>query len=196
MAMMIAIKVTMTLMIMMVVTIAMMIVIKVAMTLIIVMIVMIIMVIPITSVMTKTPVNCVHMIYVLFTYLLMQSLFIDISSLHSSWYWETFMKSNCQIAQLLMSKYRQKSDQFFYAMSDFCENCNPHIIPPPLVNVWLVFDLPKHVSWLCLHFQRFLSVWKMRVYCMLKEAVWACSIVCMSGFQINSVEMHCTCHQL
>ena len=25
----------------------------------------------------------------------------------------------------------------------------PHIIPPPLVNVWLIFDLQKYVNWLC-----------------------------------------------
>ena len=34
-------------------------------------------------------------------------------------------------------------------MSDFCKNCNPHsydIIPPPLVNVWLIFDLQKYVN--------------------------------------------------
>ena len=28
--------------------------------------------------------------------------------------------------QFLRSKNRQKGDQFFYQMSDFCENCNPH----------------------------------------------------------------------
>ena len=26
----------------------------------------------------------------------------------------------------------------------------PHIIPPPLVNVWLIFDLQKYVNWLCM----------------------------------------------
>ena len=44
---------------------------------------------------------------------------------------------------------RQKGDQFFYQMSDFCENCailTPHILPPLLVNVWLIFDLQKHVN--------------------------------------------------
>ena len=47
-------------------------------------------------------------------------------SLHSGWYWETFIQPSCQIAQFLRSKTRQKCDQFFYQMSDFCENCNPH----------------------------------------------------------------------
>ena len=75
-------------------------------------------------------------------------------SLHSSWYWETFVQSSCQIAQFLRSKNRQKGDQFFYKMSDFCEICNPHfsyhtcITALALVNVCLIFDLQKHVNWL------------------------------------------------
>ena len=36
-------------------------------------------------------------------------------------------------------------------MSNFCENCKPHrvtphIIPPLLVNVWLIFNLQRHVN--------------------------------------------------
>ena len=31
----------------------------------------------------------------------------------------------------------------------------PHIIPPPFVNVWLIFDLQKHVTLLFLHFKVF-----------------------------------------
>ena len=51
----------------------------------------------------------------------------------------------------------------------------PCIILPLLVNVWLIFGLRKHINWLCLHFQRFLLVWKMRV---IACSVWACSFVC------------------
>ena len=47
-------------------------------------------------------------------------------SLHLSWYWETFIQSSYQIAQFLRSKSRQKGDQFFYQMPDFCENYNPY----------------------------------------------------------------------
>ena len=36
------------------------------------------------------------------------------------------MQSSCQFAKLLRSKNKQKSDQLFYQMSDFRENCNPH----------------------------------------------------------------------
>ena len=53
-----------------------------------------------------------------------------------------------QIAQL-KSKNRQEGDQFFYQMSDFCENCNPYSSKsytpsPPLVNVWLIHDFQRH----------------------------------------------------
>ena len=47
--------------------------------------------------------------------------------LHSSWFWDTLIQSsNCQIAQFMRSKIGQTGEQFFYQMSDFCENCNPH----------------------------------------------------------------------
>ena len=49
-------------------------------------------------------------------------------SMYSSWYWETFIQFSCQIVQFLRSKNRQKGDQFFYQMPDFCENCNPHFL--------------------------------------------------------------------
>ena len=38
-----------------------------------------------------------------------------------------------------------------YQMSDFCENCNPHFsyhTTGAVGNVWLIFDLQKHVNWL------------------------------------------------
>ena len=57
------------------------------------------------------------------------------------------------MAQILRSKNSQKGDQFLYQMSDFCENCNAyssyHTIAIGIGNVWLIFDLQKHVNWLC-----------------------------------------------
>ena len=99
-------------------------------------------------------------------------------SLHSSWYWETFIQSSCQIVQFLRFKNRQKGDQFFYQMPYFCENCNPpHIIPLQLVNVWLIFDLQKHVTDFVYIFKDLLAVWKVGIYCMLKQAIWAFSFM-------------------
>ena len=63
-------------------------------------------------------------------------------SLNWSWYWETFIKSSCQNAQFLRSINRQEGDQFFYQMSDFCKNCNPHssyhttAVGEYLVDIW------------------------------------------------------------
>ena len=87
-----------------------------------------------------------------------------------------FYSSSCQVAQFFRSKNRQKGDQFFNQMSDFCENCNPVSYHTSAVGECLDrpnIDLQKHVNWLSLHFWRFLSVWKMGVYCMLKQAVWS-----------------------
>ena len=85
-------------------------------------------------------------------------------SLHSSWHWETFIQSSCQIVQFFRFINRQKGDQFFYQLSDFCENCNPHssyhTLPPPLVNVWLIFDLEKHETDFVYMFKDFSSIWK------------------------------------
>ena len=51
----------------------------------------------------------------------------------------------------IRAKNKQKGDQFLYQMSDFCENCNPHSSchTTAIGNVWLIFDLQKHVNWLC-----------------------------------------------
>ena len=65
-------------------------------------------------------------------------------------------------------------------MSDFCENCNPHssyltphIIPPPLVSVWLIFDLQKHVNWLCLHFSKGGYLYSAGVNILPKEQIFS-----------------------
>ena len=53
-----------------------------------------------------------------------------------------FSLASCQNAQYLRSKSRQKGDQFFYQMFDFCENCNPHssyhttAVGKCLVDIW------------------------------------------------------------
>ena len=117
-------------------------------------------------------------------------------SLHSSWYWKTFtgtfIQFSCQIAQFLMSKNRQKGDQFFNQMSDFCKNYYPHFsyhttaVGECLVDIWFAETCQTDF---CLHFKRFLSVWNMRVYCMLKQAVWACSFVLTSLLVENT--SHC-----
>ena len=42
----------------------------------------------------------------------------------------------------------------------------PHIIPPPLVNVWLIFDLQKYVNWLCVILEVNPCFQKAHVFCM------------------------------
>ena len=82
-------------------------------------------------------------------------------SLHSSWYRETFIQSSCQIYKFLKSQNRQKGDQFFYQMSDSCENCNPHS--------------SYHTTTIgeCLVDIRFAETFKL--------AVWACSFAYITG---------------
>ena len=94
------------------------------------------------------------------------------------------------MAQILRSKNRQKGDQFLYQMSDFCENCNPHSLyhTTAVGNVWLISDLQKHVHWLWNSHKDFLSVLKMGVYCMLKQAVWAYSFVCILNTKLPNLE--------
>ena len=54
----------------------------------------------------------------------------------------------------------------------------PHIIPPPLVNIWLIFDLQKYVRWLWM----FLEVnpcFHPHVFCMdLQPAADPYNVVC------------------
>ena len=67
-------------------------------------------------------------------------------------------------------------------MSDFCENCNPHssyIIPPPLVNIWLIFDLQKYVKWLCMFLEVNPCFQKAHLFCMdLQPAADPYNVVC------------------
>ena len=66
-------------------------------------------------------------------------------------------------------------------MSDFCENCNPtpHIIPPPLVNIWLIFDLSKYVRWLCMFLEVNPCFQKAHVFCMdLQPTADPYNVVC------------------
>ena len=42
----------------------------------------------------------------------------------------------------------------------------PHIIPPPLVNVWLIFDLQKYVNWLCVFWEVNPCFQRAHIFCM------------------------------
>ena len=92
-------------------------------------------------------------------------------------YWHTFLQ--CQIAQL-KSRNRQKGGQFFYQMSDFCENCNPYFsksyTPPPLVNVWLIHDFQRHETEIVYMFKDsyWFELWGF-IVCSNKQFEWAWS---------------------
>ena len=88
---------------------------------------------------------------------------------------------SCQNAQFLRSKNKQNGDQFFYQISDFCENCNPpHVIPPPLVNTWLTFDMQKYVNWLCVFLEVNPCFQRAHVFCMDPQpAVDPYNVVCI-----------------
>ena len=55
----------------------------------------------------------------------------------------------------------------------------PHIIPLPLVNVWLIFDLQKYVNWLCVFLKVNPFFQKAQVFCMdLQPAADPYNVVC------------------
>ena len=55
----------------------------------------------------------------------------------------------------------------------------PHIIPLPLVNVWLIFDLQKYVNWLCVFSKVNPCIQKAQVFCMdLQPAADPYNVVC------------------
>ena len=55
----------------------------------------------------------------------------------------------------------------------------PHIIPPPLVNVWLIFDLQKYVNWLCVFLGVNPCFQRAHVFCMdLQPAADPYNVVC------------------
>ena len=57
----------------------------------------------------------------------------------------------------------------------------PHIIPLPLVNVWLIFDLQKYVNWLCVFSKVNPFFQKAQVFCMdLHPAADPYNVVCTS----------------
>ena len=61
----------------------------------------------------------------------------------------------------------------------------PHIIPLPLVNVWLIFDLQKYVSWLCVFSKVNPCFQKAQVFCMdLQPAADPYNVVCTVRSQI------------
>ena len=58
----------------------------------------------------------------------------------------------------------------------------PHIIPLPLVNVWLIFDLQKYVNWLCVFSKVNPFFQKAQVFCMdLQPAADPYNVVCSQG---------------
>ena len=55
----------------------------------------------------------------------------------------------------------------------------PHIIPPPLVNVWLIFDLQKYVNWLCVFLEVNPCFQRAQVFCIdLQPAADPYNVVC------------------
>ena len=55
----------------------------------------------------------------------------------------------------------------------------PHIIPLPMVNVWLIFDLQKYVNWLCVFSKVNPFFQKAQVFCMdLQPATDPYNVVC------------------
>ena len=55
----------------------------------------------------------------------------------------------------------------------------PHILTPPLVNVWLIFDLQKYVNWLCVFLEVNSCFQRAHVFCMdLQPAADLYNVVC------------------
>ena len=55
----------------------------------------------------------------------------------------------------------------------------PHIIPPPLVNIWLIFNLQKYVKWLCMFLEVNPCFQKAHIFCMdLQPAADPYNVVC------------------
>ena len=55
----------------------------------------------------------------------------------------------------------------------------PHILPPPLVNIWLMFDLQKYVKWLCMFLEVHPCFQKAHVFGMdLQPAADPYNVVC------------------
>ena len=79
-------------------------------------------------------------------------------------------------------------------MSDFCKIAilTPNIIPPPLVNVWLIFDLQKYVNWLCVFLEVNPCFQKAHVFCMdLQPAADPYNVVCKSSLLFSNYALLC-----
>ena len=76
-------------------------------------------------------------------------------SLNWSWYWE-FERLLFSLAVKIPNFWGPKIDKKVINFSTKClisvkiAILTAHIIPPPLVNIWLIFDLQKYVKWLCM----------------------------------------------
>ena len=68
----------------------------------------------------------------------------------------------------------------------------PHIIPLPLVNVWLIFDLQKYVNWLFVFSKVNPFFQKAQVFCMdLQPAADPYNVVCRSEVLLD---LQTKCH--
>ena len=64
----------------------------------------------------------------------------------------------------------------------------PHIIPLPLVSVWLIFDLQKYVNWLCVFLKVNPFFQKAQVFCMdLQPAADPYNVVCKHNHMFTKV---------
>ena len=60
----------------------------------------------------------------------------------------------------------------------------PHIIPLPLVNIWLILDLQKYVNWLCVFLEVNPCFQRAHVFCMdLQPAADPYNVVCNTKTQ-------------
>ena len=86
----------------------------------------------------------------------------------TSWYWETLFS----LAVKIPNFWGPKKDKKVINSSTKClisvkiAIMTPHIIPLPLVNVWLIFDLQKYVNWLCVFLKVNPCFQKAQVFCM------------------------------
>ena len=99
------------------------------------------------------------------------------------------MKPSCQIAQFLWSKNRKTGDQFFYQMSDFCENCNPHTsyhttaVGECLVHIRLAETLKLTLFTFS------------KIFIGLKNGILLHAQTGSNVYKLMYTTLHCTCHQ-
>ena len=102
-------------------------------------------------------------------------------SLNWSWYWEILFS----LAVKMPNFWGQKIDKNVINSFTKClisvniAILTPHIIPPPLVNIWLTFDFQKYVRWLCMFWEINPCFQKAHIFCMdLQPAADPYNVVC------------------